>query len=47
MEIFRTIFDEIDENDEIIFDVTHSFRYLPMLVFIVINYARVVKKMQA
>jgi len=43
-EIFNRIFDNINENDEIIFDITHSFRYLPMLVFIVINYARIVKK---
>lgn len=43
-DIFRIILDQIEENDEIIFDITHSFRYLPMLVFIVINYARVVKK---
>lgn len=42
-EIFKIILDELDENDEIIFDITHSFRYLPMLVFIIINYARVIK----
>lgn len=43
-EIFSKILDEIDENDEIIFDITHSFRYLPILVFIAINYARIIKK---
>jgi len=43
-EIFKIILNEINEQDEIIFDITHSFRYLPMLVFVVINYARVVKK---
>ena len=42
--IFNAILDELNENDEVIFDITHSFRYLPMLVFVVINYARVVKK---
>jgi CRISPR-associated Csx2 family protein len=42
--LFERVLNEIDENDEIILDITHSFRYLPMLVFIVINYARYVKK---
>lgn len=43
-EIFKTILNELDEEDEIILDITHSFRYLPMLTFIVLNYARIVKK---
>ncbi len=43
-EIFKNILNELEENDEIILDITHSFRYLPMLTFIVINYARIVKK---
>lgn len=42
--LFSTVMDEIEEGDEIIFDVTHSFRFLPMLAFIVLNYARIVKK---
>lgn len=41
--IFERIFNEIKDGDEIILDITHSFRYLPMLTFIIINYARVVK----
>ncbi len=43
-EIFEIILNELDEEDEIILDITHSFRYLPMLTFIIINYARIVKK---
>src|SRR5690606_7835290 len=43
-EIFKTILDQLEEGDEIILDITHSFRYLPMLTFIIINYARIVKK---
>ncbi|MFY9177648.1 MAG: CRISPR-associated protein Csx20 [Caldicoprobacterales bacterium] len=35
---------ELNDDDEIILDITHSFRYIPMLTFIVINYARIVKK---
>ena len=42
-EIFNSILNELEEEDEIILDITHSFRYLPMLTFIVINYARIVK----
>lgn len=42
--LFSTVVDEIEEGDEIIFDVTHSFRFLPMLAFIVLNYARIVKR---
>ncbi|HHW71295.1 MAG TPA: TIGR02221 family CRISPR-associated protein, partial [Clostridiales bacterium] len=41
--LFEIILDELEEGDEIILDITHSFRYLPMLTFIVINYARIVK----
>lgn len=43
-DIFKSILDEIEEGDEIILDITHSFRYLPMLTFIVINYGRIIKK---
>ena len=42
-EIFRIILDSLEEGEEIILDITHSFRYLPMLTFIVLNYARAVK----
>ncbi len=42
-DIFEKILAEIEEGDEIILDITHSFRYLPMLTFIIINYARIVK----
>jgi len=43
-EIFNTIVDNIDQEDEILLDITHSFRYIPMLIFIVLNYTRVIKK---
>jgi CRISPR-associated Csx2 family protein len=42
-EIFRKVYDSIDENDEIYFDITHSFRYLPMLAITLLNYAKVLK----
>ena len=42
-QIFNKIFEQIGEDDEIILDITHSFRFLPMLTFIVLNYARFMK----
>jgi len=43
-EIFNKIVAQVNDNDEIYFDMTHSFRYLPMLAIIALNYIRVVKK---
>lgn len=42
--VFETIYNAIDEGDEIIFDITHSFRSIPMLAMTIINYAKVMKK---
>lgn len=41
--IFETIYQTIEEGDEIIFDITHSFRSIPMLAITIINYAKVLK----
>lgn len=41
--IFDILINQINENDEIIFDITHSFRSIPMLALVVLNYAKVVK----
>ena len=41
--LFQTLYDAIDEGDSIIFDLTHSFRYLPMLFFSILNYAQYLK----
>lgn len=41
--VFETIYNTIDENDEIIFDITHSFRSIPMLAITIINYAKALK----
>jgi len=43
-EIFNTIFKLINEDDELYFDITHAFRYLPMLLLVLINYAKFLKK---
>nr|MDO8088618.1 TM1812 family CRISPR-associated protein [Candidatus Sigynarchaeum springense] len=42
--IFDTIVASIGAGDEIIADVTHGFRALPMLMMLVLDYARLVKE---
>lgn len=42
-EIFKRVFDNITDGDEIYFDLTHGFRYLPMLVLVLGNYTKFLK----
>ncbi len=42
--IFETIFSQLQEEDELYIDITHSFRYLPMLMVVLVNYAKLLKK---
>lgn len=42
-EIFSAIFSQLQENDELYVDLTHSFRYLPMLLLVLSNYAKFLK----
>lgn len=41
--IFNTVYEALKPNDELYFDLTHSFRYLPMLVLVLGNYAKFLK----
>ncbi|HHO47493.1 MAG TPA: TIGR02221 family CRISPR-associated protein [Desulfobacteraceae bacterium] len=41
--IFETVFGVIQENDRVLFDITHGFRSLPMLGIVLLNYARLLK----
>lgn len=41
--IFQMVFDEIHDGDELYIDLTHAFRYLPMLVLVLSNYAKLLK----
>lgn len=41
--IFNLIFSQLRQCDEIVFDITHSFRSIPMLVMVILNYAKVVR----
>lgn len=42
-EIFETVNEHIPEEAEIVFDVTHSFRSLPLIMSVLLNYLEVVK----
>lgn len=38
--IFSDIYKELREDDEVYLDITHSFRYIPMLVMVLLDYAK-------
>lgn len=42
-DIFSTIVNELEEEDELYLDITHAFRSLPLLATVIINYAKVMK----
>ena len=44
-DIFKIVFDELKENDEVILDTTHSFRSIPMLGITLIQYAKFIKEL--
>lgn len=41
--IFGTVYSVLQENDELYFDITHGFRYLPMFMMVLGNYAKFMK----
>lgn len=43
-QIFNNVYDRLNPGDEVVFDITHSFRSIPMLAIVVLNYAKVIKK---
>lgn len=45
-ERFSCIYKLLEEGDELYIDLTHSFRYLPMLLLVLSNYAKFLKKAQ-
>ncbi len=45
-QIFDIVFEKIIENDELYYDVTHSFRSLPMLGMTLLNYAKFLKNIK-
>lgn len=45
-EIFQTIYDSFREEEEVLVDITHSFRSLPMLMITLLNFAKQIKKIK-
>ncbi len=41
--IFDIVFSKLQNNDSVIFDITHSFRSLPMLGIVLLRYAKLLK----
>lgn len=44
--IFSLVFEKISEKDEIILDITHGFRSIPMLSMVLLNYAKFLKNIE-
>ena len=42
-EIFNVVFNQLNNEDEIFYDITHGFRSLPMLGIALLNYAKFLK----
>lgn len=43
-QVFSTIYGKLEPGDRLYIDLTHGFRYLPMLVLVLCQYARLLKK---
>ncbi|MBW1705832.1 MAG: TIGR02221 family CRISPR-associated protein [Deltaproteobacteria bacterium] len=43
-DIFKIVLDQLSQGDEVVFDITHAFRSIPMLAIVVLNYAKIMKK---
>ena len=43
LDLFNTMFNVIEEKDEITFEITHGFRFIPLLFFPVMSYAKELK----
>ena len=43
-EIFNIVYDELEEGDDVYFDVTHAFRSIPLFSVVLFNFAQFTKK---
>lgn len=43
-EIFNKVYEVLEEGDEIYFDMTHSFRAIPLFATVLFNFAKVMKR---
>lgn len=44
--VFQTVFNTIEDGDELYFDITYGFRSLPMLGVVLMDYARTLRNVQ-
>ncbi|MEA1932893.1 MAG: TIGR02221 family CRISPR-associated protein [Thermodesulfobacteriota bacterium] len=44
--IFSVVYEKFAQGDKVVMDITHGFRSLPMLGIILLNYARVISKIE-
>lgn len=42
-EIFQIVYDRLHPGDQVVFDITHALRSIPMLALVALNYAKVLK----
>jgi CRISPR-associated Csx2 family protein len=42
--LFNKIVDCLDENDQVVFDITHAFRSIPVISLVAVSYLRVVRQ---
>lgn len=45
-EIFQIVYNQLQDNDDVYFDITHAFRFLPMLLMVLINYSKFLKSIK-
>ena len=45
-QVFSTMYDLLQDGDELYFDLTHGYRYLPMLLLVLGNYAKFLKNVR-
>jgi CRISPR-associated Csx2 family protein len=43
-EIFQLVFGALQPGDEVVFDITHAFRSIPLLAIVVLQYAKIMRK---
>lgn len=43
-ELFRKVLEQLEEGDEVVADITYAFRFIPMIMITILNYAKTVKK---
>lgn len=44
--IFQIVYGVLGHSDEVVFDITHAFRSIPMLAIVILNYAKILKNIR-